>query len=70
VDRVRSGPKPMAFLGGVQFEKCRESGKNSSFAPPGLVPFPLLPQGLRPGLHSVAAPRLKSARSSTQIFNS
>jgi hypothetical protein len=34
--------------------------ENSSFAPPGLVPFQLLPQGLRHGLHSVAASRLKS----------
>jgi hypothetical protein len=32
---------------------------SASFAPPGLVPFPLFPKGLRPGLHSVAASRLR-----------
>jgi hypothetical protein len=32
-----------------------------SFAPPGLVPFPLPTHGLRRGLHSDAASRLKSS---------
>ncbi len=34
---------------------------NFSFAPPGLGSLPLCSPGLRPGLHSFAAPRLQSA---------
>jgi hypothetical protein len=40
------------------FQNVRE---NCSFAPPGLVPVATSTQGLRPGLHSFAASRLRRA---------
>ena len=43
-----------------------ESVRNFSFAPPGLVHFPLLHPGLRRGLHSFAASRL-APRSATLL---
>jgi len=38
---------------------AKECGENCSFALSGLAPEPLLTQGLRPGLHSFAALRLR-----------
>jgi hypothetical protein len=57
---------PIFVQGSPYFRDCssrltadQSVRENYSFAPLGLAPLPLFTQGLRPGLHSFAASRLK-----------
>ena len=62
IETRRPGLKPLSIMG--IYARLKRLCRNYSFAPSGLAFNPLFTQGLRPGLHSCAASRLKGLRAS------